>query len=927
MTPMHIDGLWLADTALKVSLVLIVAFSTLPFLVRAAARTRALAWTTTLLAVLLIPATGALPSWHVPVLSWPTRAEATEPSVAVASEEAPRAEMTEFPAPSHPEPLEPPSEPVSQNRVTHDQEVIAVDASTWIAGSWAIGTTVLLAMLLLSLTMAGRWRRRAQDVSSPTWRNDLERLRRRLKLSRTVELRSGDHVAGPLTFGHWRPVILLPPDHANWSAERREIVLLHELVHVRHGDWLAQLAARIARAIYWFHPLVRAAVQRWQTDRELACDAAVVAAGIRASTYASQLLALASVETPRRRVSGIGLWMAHPCKLEGRIMALKKNAQRVTSRRSSPWGWLTLGVLTAVGLGTLQPWAQADDERVLWTSESGERVVWVTEDDGSTRYLVIVNEDGGEIERFLIEVAPKAKKDRKSARTFWRTTGGDDQGRYEVVDELDAHEEYLKADGEGRWHVTTSSDGGLTTWTSGAEGQHESKVLHFGDEDVVLHDSGDEGSSRQRQYTLQFDPSESAGQRGAVTIVEDDGLHTYKVHDPELHEDVHVEVHDSSSHQDVRIHEGESHKTYRFAPGQEGRHIIRLDDGDVRDFDSDSKGNFYFRSDDGSVRYLDADNGGNVDFRSDDGNVRYLDVQSGNEVHFGDGESHNVFIVDDDGSVRRFRPGASTQEKGKRAPKQKAKKAAPKRRTLVTRPSPPKAVPHPAHAPQPAHPAHPAHPPHSEPPAHPAHVPHPALPAHPSPRAFPARPTAPFGQPHGHDNDDDSSGRKMAPSHRTLTRGEGKWIFVGPDGKKLPGAHFASPNERRIVIDSDGRVIESGSSEVPHAEHFYRSKTIVVDPQGRPLPPVPSKAPRTERYFRPGSKTLYVDPQGRPLNPLPSGGHDQVIVIDPSQSGQRLRLLPKSTKQAIRFDSPPKKKKKSSADKRSKKRVRTEIMP
>jgi hypothetical protein len=103
-------------------------------------------------------------------------------------------------------------------------------------------------------------------------------------------------IAAPLTCGLVNPVIILPVDVDSWSDAALERALIHELEHIRRGDWLVQLAARVACAVYWFHPLVWVAWRRLCVECERACDDAVIERCERAD-YAEQLVALA------RRVS------------------------------------------------------------------------------------------------------------------------------------------------------------------------------------------------------------------------------------------------------------------------------------------------------------------------------------------------------------------------------------------------------------------------------------------------------------------------------------------------------------------------------------------------------------------------------------------------------------------------------------------------
>ena len=151
------------------------------------------------------------------------------------------------------------------------------------------------AFLCLLPVLFGTWHLRALRRSG-SWcaRGDalLRRLSPEAGLRRSIAVRVHESIPGPMTFGTLRPVILLPLDAERWSDDALSRAMIHELEHVRRGDWLSQYMARIAGALYWFHPLVWMAWRRLSLEAERACDDAVLRRS-EATAYAHQLVLLA----------------------------------------------------------------------------------------------------------------------------------------------------------------------------------------------------------------------------------------------------------------------------------------------------------------------------------------------------------------------------------------------------------------------------------------------------------------------------------------------------------------------------------------------------------------------------------------------------------------------------------------------------------
>jgi beta-lactamase regulating signal transducer with metallopeptidase domain len=287
-----------------------------------AARVRAVVWGTAIAGCLVIPLVAPLlPTWTFPVPAALERfIPAAEPEVTVALT------LDSIQVDQTTSVVRLPELTVDRS----DRSAFNFDWTTVIGVLWALGAGALLLRLGI-----GSWRirqvlRRAHSVDDSNWLWLLEGALEKAGCRRKVRLLSSNEVEVPATIGVLRPTIVLPPRAATWPYDRRRAVLMHEAIHVARFDWPVRTIARIARAAYWFNPLIWWAVRRLDLEQELACDEEVLALGTGASDYACHLLGVArhAVPTPAPAIPALG--MARRTHLEERIMTILK---RTTHRR------------------------------------------------------------------------------------------------------------------------------------------------------------------------------------------------------------------------------------------------------------------------------------------------------------------------------------------------------------------------------------------------------------------------------------------------------------------------------------------------------------------------------------------------------------------------------------------------------------------
>src|SRR5499426_899346 len=188
---------------------------------------------------------------------------------------------------------------------------------------WLAGAFLLLAQLAVDLRRLCQIRR---DGLPWLERRELMRsLASECGIRRKVEVLLHEGIPGPLTCGLWRPAILLPDEACEWKEADLRRALVHELEHVRRGDWAIQLAARVTCILYWFQPLVWVALRRLSLEAERAADDAVVRSAER-TEYAEQLVLLAGRLSKAQAQPALG--MANRSDLSRRVAALLDGSQR-----------------------------------------------------------------------------------------------------------------------------------------------------------------------------------------------------------------------------------------------------------------------------------------------------------------------------------------------------------------------------------------------------------------------------------------------------------------------------------------------------------------------------------------------------------------------------------------------------------------------
>jgi beta-lactamase regulating signal transducer with metallopeptidase domain len=172
--------------------------------------------------------------------------------------------------------------------------------------AWALDLFVVWAVIAgigLIKVGVGLWRLRqlrrgcaSVDVASldSLLQKTLDSFGQQIGKKRQVRLLKSDRLSVPAAIGFFRPAVVIPIwSLQELSPEELNAVLLHELAHLQRWDDWTNLAQKLLRAVFFFHPAVWFVESKLSLEREMACDDVVLAATSSPRAYAECLVSLA----------------------------------------------------------------------------------------------------------------------------------------------------------------------------------------------------------------------------------------------------------------------------------------------------------------------------------------------------------------------------------------------------------------------------------------------------------------------------------------------------------------------------------------------------------------------------------------------------------------------------------------------------------
>jgi bla regulator protein BlaR1 len=221
--------------------------------------------------------------------------------------------------------------------------IAAADWATWIesllplvVAGWLLGVALMAAretwrwhamrgLLLGSASPLPAWTARAASIAEA------------LRVTRPVRVVSSALALTPSLVGWLRPVVVLPASALLALSPRQlEMVIAHELAHVRRADYLVNLLQVAVETLLFHHPAVHWVSRDVRELREACCDDLVLRSGVDPLHYADTLACLAELRgithAPALAATGgslllrvrriVGVGADAPPRVDGQLLAL-----------------------------------------------------------------------------------------------------------------------------------------------------------------------------------------------------------------------------------------------------------------------------------------------------------------------------------------------------------------------------------------------------------------------------------------------------------------------------------------------------------------------------------------------------------------------------------------------------------------------------
>jgi len=205
-------------------------------------------------------------------------------------------------------------------------------------GLWLLGLLIFSVRLTGGIWQLHKFRMRGISEPDTDWQQKFDALKDKLGIPEAVRLLRSNLAETPIVLGWLKPIILVPTGlFLQIDPRELEMILAHELIHVRRYDPLVNLLQSGAEVLFFHHPLIWWMSTQIRKEREFAADARVLE--IFSNSRVSYANALANLEEIRLLTNQQMPSLATAANGGNLMQRIQKILQKNTGRQNSNSAW------------------------------------------------------------------------------------------------------------------------------------------------------------------------------------------------------------------------------------------------------------------------------------------------------------------------------------------------------------------------------------------------------------------------------------------------------------------------------------------------------------------------------------------------------------------------------------------------------------
>ncbi len=138
---------------------------------------------------------------------------------------------------------------------------------------WMLGVLFLGVKFSISWNYIHSLKKTKISPTSLKWQKQVDQFCQKMSIRQKVNLYVSDKTSSPITFGHFKPIVLFPTAMlTGLTPIQIEMLVLHELAHIKRADFLVNLIQSLIELVLFYHPVIWWISEQVRISREHCCD-------------------------------------------------------------------------------------------------------------------------------------------------------------------------------------------------------------------------------------------------------------------------------------------------------------------------------------------------------------------------------------------------------------------------------------------------------------------------------------------------------------------------------------------------------------------------------------------------------------------------------------------------------------------------------